>query len=109
MAALAHYERRRLTFPRHVAVAIVTATALLIARSAGAEIVRVEFTGVMDFSSIGGSAAQPYSGIYTYDTAIPPFDSECIPNTCYAHYQLTLVGHQMFGTSLTPTLVSSTW
>ena len=72
---------------------------------AHAEIVRVTFAGVMDFSSIGGSASVPYSGTFRYDTAIPPFSSGC-PNICYAHYNMTVVGFQMFGASLAPSLAS---
>jgi hypothetical protein len=92
---------------RRLAVAIFTAVALLpIPASVSAEIVRVEFSGIMDFSSIGGSAAQPYAGVFVYDTAIPPFDSGCITAYCYAHYQMNLVSFQMFGTSLSPGLLA---
>ena len=92
---------------RRLAVAIFTAVALLpIPASVSAEIVRVEFSGIMDFSSIGGSAAQPYAGVFVYDTAIPPFDSDCITAYCYAHYQMNLVSFQMFGTSLSPGLLA---
>jgi hypothetical protein len=73
---------------------------------ANAEIVRVTFAGVMDFSGIGGSASVPYSGGFLYDTAIPPFNSGCQNGICYAHYDMTVVAFQMFGISLAPTVAS---
>ena len=93
---------------RHVALAIIVAglAPLVTTVSANAEIVRVEFAGTMDFSSIGGNALQPYSGVFAYDTAVPPFESGVINGIAYAHYQLTLVGFEMFGRPLSPALVS---
>jgi hypothetical protein len=58
----------------------------------------------MDFSRIGGSPSEPYSGVFVYDTAVPPFESGCMANFCYAHYELEVVSFQMFGRSLAPAL-----
>jgi hypothetical protein len=50
---------------RHVALAVIVAglVPLVTTVSANAEIVRVEFAGTMDFSSIGGNASQPSSNL----------------------------------------------
>ena len=93
---------------RHIALAIIVAglAPLVTTVRANAEIVRVEFAGTMDFSSIGGNASHPYSGVFVYDTAVPPFESGVVNGMAYAHYQLTLVGFEMFGRTVPAALVA---
>lgn len=88
-----------------IACFVVGPVLLLLPARAAAQIVRVDFAGVMDFSDIGGSAAEPYAGVFVYDTTVPPHESGVINGMAYAHYKLELVSFQMFGASTPPSHV----
>ena len=89
-----------------VAFFVGGAVLILLPARAAAQIVRVDFAGVMDFSDIGGSASEPYAGVFVYDATVPPFESGVINGMAYAHYQLNPVSFQIFGTSPPPSHVS---
>ena len=70
----------------------------------GGGIVQVTFSGVFDFSDVGGSP-EPYSGTFTYDTSVPPVSTPSDPNVDIASYAIPPADFHIFGTTLTPIAV----
>ena len=64
--------------------------------------VAVSFTGSFDFTAIGGSKS-PYSGLFNYDTAKPPFSTQHgNPDIATYFFPSQPSSFTVFGKSLTP-------